>query len=41
MQFDSTVYSEMNEVNKEALQYLGGEIALHAEFIEFHALGIY
>ena len=40
MQFDSTVYSEINDENKEILKYFGGEIALYAELIEFHTFGI-
>ena len=40
MQFDSTVYSEINDENKEILKYLGGEIALYTESIEFHTFGI-
>ena len=34
------VYSERNDENKEILQYVGGEIALYAELIEFHTFGI-
>ena len=30
----------MNEENKEALKNLGGEIALYAEFNEFHIFSI-
>ena len=37
---DSTVYSEINDDNKEILKYFGGEIALYAELIEFHTFGI-
>ena len=40
MQFDSTVYSEINDENKEILKYFGGEIALYAELIEIHTFGI-
>ena len=40
MQFDSTVYSEINEENKEILKYFVGEIALLAELIEFYTFGI-
>ena len=40
MQFDSTVYSEINDENKEILKYLEGEIALNAELIGFHSFGI-
>ena len=40
MQFDSTVYSEINDENKEILKYFGGDIALYAELIEFHTFGI-
>ena len=37
MQFDS---SKMNEEEKEVLKNLGGEIALFAEFNEFHIFGL-
>ena len=41
MQIDSTVYSEMNDENKEIVKYFGVEIALYAELIEFHTFGIF
>ena len=38
--FDSFLSSEMNEENNDVLKYLEEDIALYAEFNEFHALGI-
>ena len=35
-----TLPCKKNEVKNEVLKYLGGEIALLAEFNEFHALDI-
>ena len=34
------MYSEINDENKEILNYFGGEIALYIELIEFYTFSI-